>query len=300
MMLILFWVALVLAVLCAAVAGFILYRHWPEIRLLDPDSIKEEKERQKRNEIVQERFKRFQTGKIAPFKFMYQRAIYSSKTIFHGAYIKLVRLNRFYEQAKAPFAKVAPSQRERIKVLLNEARSLARDLKWAEAEKRYLEILLMDNRNAEAYKGIGMIYLKQRVLPQARETFEYLIKMKQADDSVYAGAAEIAEIENNLALAEDMRRRAVESRPRLSNRHAELAKFYLDRGEAAKAWPSAKRATDLEPKSAKYQELALDCLIQLGEHTEAKKRYDKLRLLCEDQQRLQKLKERIEKIRVIV
>ncbi|MFA6447327.1 MAG: hypothetical protein WCW31_03680 [Patescibacteria group bacterium] len=297
---ILLWIFLALAVLCAAAAFVVLYKHWPEIRLLDPDSIKEEKERQKRNELVQERFKRFQTGKTAPIKYLFQRAVYEGKTAFHGAYLKLIRLNKLYEQAKAPFAKVAPSQRERMKTLLDEARSLARDLKWAEAEKRYLEVLLMDNRNPEAYKGIGLIYLKQRILPQAKETFEYLIKMKQADDAVYAGMAEVAELEGNLALAEDMRRQAVELRPRLSNRHAELAKFYMERGDASKAWPSAKRATDLEPKSAKYQELALECLIQLGDHAEAKKRYEKLRLLSEDHQRLQKLKERIEKIRVIV
>lgn len=297
---ILFWIFLFAAALCAAAAVFVLYRHWPEIRLLDPDSIKEEKERQKRNELVQERFKRFQTGKIAPLKYMYQRAVYEGKTAFHRAYLKLVQLNKFYEQAKAPFAKVAPSQRERMKTLLDEARSLARDLKWAEAEKRYLEVLLMDNRNAEAYKGIGLIYLKQRILPQAKETFEYLIKMEQADDSVYAGAAEIAELENDLITAEDMRRKAVELRPRLSNRQAELARFYLERGDAAKAWPAAKRAADLEPKSAKYQELALECLILLGDHAEAKKKYDKLRLLSEDHQRLQKLKERLEKIRGLV
>jgi len=296
---ILFWVLLAAAVVCGGLVAFVLASHWSEIRLIDPDSIKEEKERQKREALVQERFRRLRDGKTAPLKAIYQQAVIATKTSFHRAYINLVRLNRFYEQAKHPFAKVAPSQQERLKLLLDEARSLARDLKWAEAEKRYLEVLLMDNRHVEAYKGIGLIYLRQRMWPQAKETFEYLIKMRQADDIAYAAMAEIAENEGDETQAESFRCKAVELRPRLANRHAELAKFYADRGQFSKAWPSAKRATDLDPKSAKYQELAVECALELGDWLEAKQRYDKLRLLSEDQQRLQHLRERIDKIKPI-
>ncbi len=272
------------------------FKHWKEIRLIDPESIKEEKERLRREELVKERFNRLKSGKVMPVKAFYKRAVFSAKTSFHRVYLRLVRINKIYEQAKKPFAQVAPSQEERIKVLLDEARSLARDLKWADAEKRYLEILLMDNRNADAYKGIGIIYLKQKLLPQARETFEYLIKVKQADDIVYAGLADVAMQEGNKREEEAMRLKAIEIRPRLANRHAELAKFYCLNGYYKEAWPSAKRATDLDPKSAKYQEIALECLIEMGDWTEAKRRYDKLRLLIDDQPKLQKYKEKLDNL----
>ncbi len=300
MLVVLTWVAFVLAALCLGVAVFILAKHAAEIRLLNPDSIREEQERKKRDELVRQRFDRLQTIKTAPLKAIYQRAIFSGKTAFHAGYLKLVHLSRFYEQAKRPFARVAPSAAERIKSLLDEARSLARDLKWADAEKRYLEVLLMDNRNVDAYKGMGYIYLKQKMYPQAKETYEYLVKTKQADDVCYAAMADICENEGDDAAAEAWRLRAVEERPRLANRHAELAKFYADRNQCTKAWPSAKRATDLDPKSAKYQELALECLIENGDWPEAKRRYDKLRLLSEDQQRLLRFRERIEKIKPVV
>jgi tetratricopeptide (TPR) repeat protein len=121
----------------------------------------------------------------------------------------------------------------------------------------------MDNRNADAYKGVGVIHLKQKLYAQAKETFEYLVKSKRADDLVYASLAEIAEAEGEWGTAERMRLKAVELRPRLSNRHAELARFYAERGQHAKAWPHAKTAVELEPKSAKYQELALECAADL-------------------------------------
>ncbi len=294
---ILFWIAVGIATICFAVILFLVYKHWHEIRLLDPDSIKEEKEKQRRDELVKERFKRIQSGKVEPFKTLYRRFVFSSKTAFHRSYLKLINLNRFYEQAKHPFAKVAPSQDERVKLLLDEARSLARDLKWADAEKRYLEILLMDNRNSEAYKGIGLIYLKQKMMPQAKETFEYLLKVKQADDIVYASLADIAGFDKDKRQEEAYRIKAVQARPRLANRQAELAKFYIDNGAYKEAWPSAKRATDLDPKSAKYQELALECLIELGEAVDAKRQYDKLRLILDDQPKLAKYKQRIENIK---
>ncbi len=294
---ILFWIAVGVASVCFTAILFLIYKHWNEIRLIDPDSIKEEKEKQKRDELVKERFKRIQSGKVEPLKILYRRFIFSLKTAFHRSYLNLLNLNRFYEQAKHPFAKVAPSQDERIKLLLDEARSLARDLKWADAEKRYLEILLMDNRNSEAYKGIGLIYLKQKMMPQAKETFEYLLKVKQVDDVVYASLADIANFDKDKRLEEAYRIKAVQIRPRLANRHAELAKFYIDMGAYKEAWPSIKRATDLDPKSIKYQELALECLIELGEAIDAKKKYDKLRLVLDDQPKLAKYKQRIEDLK---
>jgi tetratricopeptide (TPR) repeat protein len=290
------WIAFVIAGICLAGVLYLFFSHWHEVRLIDPDSIKEEKDKHRRDALVKERFNRLKSGKVEPAKTFYKRIVFSGKTSFHRVYLRLVKLNRFYEQAKRPFSQVAPSQDDRIKVLIDEARSLARDLKWAEAEKRYLEILLMDNRNSDAYKGIGLVYLKQKLLPQAKETFDYLKKVKQADDIVYAALADIAFLEGDKRGEEAMRLKAIEVRPRLANRHAELAKFYCTHGYFKEAWPSAKRATDLDPKSARYQEIALECLIELGERIEAKRRYDKLRLITEDQPKMQKLRERIESL----
>jgi len=293
------WIAFGVAGVCLAGVLYLLMRHWQEIRLIDPNSIKEEKEKLRRDELVRERFNRLKSGKVEPMKTLYKRVVFTAKSSFHRGYLRLIKLNRFYEQTKRPFSHVAPSQDERIKLLLDEARSLARDLKWADAEKRYLEILLMDNRNTDAYKGIGLIYLKQKMLPQAKETFDYLLKVKQADDIVYSALADVAAMENDNRTEEGMRLKAIEVRPRLANRHAELAKFYCSHGYYKEAWPAAKRATDLDPKSAKYQEIALECLIEMGDWAEAKRRYDKLRLSVDDKPKMQKYREKIDALKSV-
>jgi tetratricopeptide (TPR) repeat protein len=227
---------------------------------------------------------------------MWQRVSIAGKKSFHNSYLKLIRLDRFYKQAKAPFASIAPSMKDKVRTLLDEARSLGREQKWADAERRYLEVLGMDDRNLDAYKGLAAIYLKQKLYPQARETFEFLIKTKKADASCYAGMAEIYEAENDLPEAEEMRLKALELQPRLAQRYVELAEFYLDHNGPDKAWPHLKKAVELEPKSGKYLELTLDTAIQLGSREEARRLYDKFRLVSEDRPKLQVYKEKIDEL----
>jgi tetratricopeptide (TPR) repeat protein len=291
-----YWITLSIAAIAIGVMAVTLLRHWKEIRLLDPNSIAEERERQKREQLLLQRLERMKSQKLGPMSAVFQKGILNTKKAYHAVYIKLVHLDRFYKQAKAPFAAMAPSTKDRVKLILDEARSLGRDMKWADAERRYLEVLAIDAHNFEAYKGLGGIYLKQKLYPQAKETFEFVQKSRKADDIVYAGLADIAEAEGDMTRAEDMRLKAVEARPRLANRHAELADFYIERNEPRKAWAYANKAIELDPKSAKYLELSLDVAILLGDRDEARRRYDKLRLVSEDRPKLQAIKERIDTI----
>lgn len=288
------FLAFVVAAASFGIASFLVLRHWKELSLLDPHSIKEEQEKQKREQIILRRFERFRVNQIEPMKRAGRGVWRSFLQGYERMESRLKSIESFYRQAKRPFATVAPSTRERILTLLGEARSLMRDLKWAEAERRLLEILSLDPRSADAYKCLGLIYLKQKLYEQARETYQFLLKMKRQDDATYAGLAEIEEAEGNVARAEQMRLKAVESSPRQPYRHAELAGFYLSHGEAAKAWPSAKRASDLEPTSAKYLELSLEAAILLDDLKEARARLDRLRLLSEDRTRYQSWKEKVE------
>jgi len=292
----LYVVALIVAALALLTILVVILRHWKKIRLINPESIKEELDKRKRDQLMLNRLQRIKSDKIGPLMLLSKRLMTYGKTIFHALYIRLIRLERYYKQAKAPFANIAPSQKERLKVLLDDARSQARDLRWAEAEKRFLEVLALDRQNWDAYKGLATIYLKQKLYPQAKETFEFMEKMKKADDVVYAGLAEIAESEEDWIKAEAMRLKALEVRPRLANRHADLAEFYLDRKNAEKAWQYAQSSTELDSKSARYLELSVEAAILLGNRREAQGKYDKLRLVSEDRTRLQSLKDKIEAI----
>ncbi len=288
------FIAFPIAAVSLAVVGSVLWKHWKEIRLLDPLSLKEEQSRKRREDLIQRRFERIRADQMRPFKKMGRELKRMTSNAYQSAYGRLQAFEAMYRNAKSPFASMAPTERERIKTLLGEARALMRDLKWADAERRYLEVLSMDQHQSDAYRGLGQIYLKQKLYPQAKETFEFIQKIKKADDMTYAALAEIAEAEGDLPKAEAMLLKAVESSPRQAHRHAELASFYLSQNQTAKAWPSAKRAADLEPNSAKYLELSLEVSVLLNDLKEARHRYDRLRLLSEDHTKFQSWRDKIE------
>jgi tetratricopeptide (TPR) repeat protein len=289
-------IAYIVAALALGVMAYVVVRHWKEIRMLDPHSIKEQRQKEEREKLITRRFERVSADRVAALQRFGRTIARKTKESYKRTEERLQSFDNLYRKVKSPFAAMAPSQRERIKTLLSESRSLIRDLKWADAERRLLEVLSLDQRQSDAYKLLGTMYLRQKLYPQARETFEFLVKTRKADDATYAGLAEIAEAEGNFQIAEAMLVKAAEASPRQPHRHAELAAFYIKRGTPAKAWPYAKRASELEPGSAKYLEQSLEAAILLGDRKEARARYNRLRLLSEDPARFQVLKDRVEAI----
>lgn len=287
-------VSFIVAAISLAFVLFIVARHWKEIRLLDPDSIHEEKLKREREKVIQRRFERVHADRVATIGRFGRRLGKRATEAYRRTYRKLQSFDTVYKSVAAPLAAMAPSQRERIKTLLTEARALMRDLKWADAERRCVEVLSMDARQIEAYRLLGQIYLKQKLYPQASETFEYLVKTRKADDATYAGLADISEAAGERVRAEAMRLKAVDASPRQAFRHAEAADFFLKAGDAVRAWPFAERASELEPQSAKYLELSLEVAILLGDRNEAEARYRRLRLLSDDPNRFQAWKEKLE------
>lgn len=287
---------LILGLGALAWAIFLVARRWTDIRLLDPLTIKEERHRLKREEIIRKRFERMRSERSQPFK-RWMRSVGRS---FDALYDALSERVQAMESAyggggsRNAFSSLAPTTQERIKTLLSEARSFVRDLKWSEAEKRYIEVLSLDHHNVEAYKGLGTIYLKQKMFSQARETLMYIVKLKKADDQVYASLAEIEEGQGNMHEAELHRLQAVELGGKQACRHAELAGHYFANGDVLKAWPFMKKAVELEPNSAKYAEQSLEMAVQLGEPGEARHRYQRYRLLSDDRTKFQYWREKVE------
>ena len=283
-----------IAAIALVVMGLLVVKHWKEVRLLDPMSIKEEQTKKKREEMLQRRFERMSSDRVEAVKRAGRQIGRSATQSYRRLYRRLQSFENIYRKTSNPLSTMAPSSRERIKTLLSDARSLMRDLKWADAERRLLEVLALDKRDEDAFRQLGQIYLKQKLYPQAKETFEFLQKIGKADDASFAGLAEIAEAEGNLALAELMRKKAIEASPRQPHRYAELAQFYLDQDKPEQAWPNAQKASELEAGSAKYLELSLETAILLGDQEEARARYNRLRLLIDDQARFQMWKEKID------
>lgn len=285
-----------LALGCLGWAGVLLFRRWTDIRLLDPMTIKEEQHRAKREAMIRKRFERMRDERSRPFRRLARATKRRAESLYDEAARRLRVMENQYDNTKTAFSALTPTTNERVKTLVSEARSLMRDLKWADAEKRFLEVLALDPHHVDAYKGLGQIYLKQKLYPQARETFAFILKMNRADDTTYAALADIEEAAGHVHEAELYRLQAVELGGKQAHRHAELAQHYLEAGDLIKAWPPAKRAVELEQNSSKYVELALEIAVKSGDAAEARFYYQKFRLLSDDRARFQYWREKVEEL----
>ena len=274
-----------------SVLAFLFAAHWREIRLLDPATLKEEQERHRREDLIKQRFETWGASQGAVLRRTSQRL---SRRFSSIARALQQRAQAWERVVRAEELGQKDAQPERLAELLSEAKSLARDLKWADAERQYLELLSIDPHHTEAYKGLASMYLKQKQYDQARETLEYLLKMHKEDDAVFAGLADVEEVEGREAKAEQYRKKAWEMNPHQPARALELAQFYLDRGRPLKALPLAQKACELDVKSAKFHELALRAALEARKPAEARGFYDRLRLLSDDQGRFQAWRDKVE------
>ncbi|MFN3301832.1 MAG: tetratricopeptide repeat protein [Patescibacteria group bacterium] len=72
---------------------------------------------------------------------------------------------------------------ERVKKISSEANKFLENKNFEEAEKKFLEIILIDPRNLEAYKSLVKIYLEKKKFSQAKRVSKIILKLnKQAID----------------------------------------------------------------------------------------------------------------------
>lgn len=271
---------------------FILFKHRQEIRLLDPDTIRAEQERKARDRIMRERFERQFKRWTAPIR-------HASKQTIHRLTGSIVNMEHRLRQAAGmedPSPQLAMNiPTGRVPQLIREAQALAKEGKVGRSERAYLEALKLDMRNVEAYRGLGALYLSDRQYKQAKETFDFLVHLKAADSSVYAGLAAIAEADANYQDAEVFHKTALELDPS-ALRHAELGEYYLRREQGALAVEQAKLARVLDSESPRHLELLAQAAIILRDRKEAELAYQTLRIKGCERSVLLRLKEQLDNL----
>ncbi|USN52239.1 MAG: hypothetical protein H6759_04420 [Candidatus Nomurabacteria bacterium] len=163
------WIALAVLILSLLTIGWLLLMHWGDLRLLDPMTIKEERQKKERQELMNRRFERVSSEQAASLSRAFRGLWKSLRDSYRSFYRRLRALDASYKKVKKihllqwhlPKKIASPT-------LISEAKSLARDTKWAEAERRYLDVLQIDPRSIDAYKGIGQIYLKKKALSASK------------------------------------------------------------------------------------------------------------------------------------
>ena len=97
-------VAFVVAALALGAAIYLIARHWKEIRLLDPLSIREEQHRQQRETLIMQRFDRLRAEKFQPAKLLGRKLKRSVSGAYSRVFERLQALENLYQNVKNPLA----------------------------------------------------------------------------------------------------------------------------------------------------------------------------------------------------
>lgn len=285
-------VAIVLIVVCLALIVVIVVRKFPQLTLIDAEALPKERETQKKKEIIHDRVGRLAAERWKTFVAKVSPVLAWLRAAFRRQYAKVLMLDRKY-QAKKPAEKPLSTAdiRDMADRMLDEAAGLVKEGRFDEAEKKYVEIIRLDARNLEAYRGLGDLYLDAKNYAQAKETYAFLVKMSVKQCCVAHKGRAGQEIDGVKEPAQCPASPAVQS---------EIAKNYFSLSAACRALgdlPGARLALESavahEPANPKHLDLLIDTCILEGDKDRALEVFEQLKSVNPENQKLGHLFEKI-------
>ncbi|MCX6784415.1 MAG: tetratricopeptide repeat protein, partial [Candidatus Komeilibacteria bacterium] len=179
-------------------------------------------------------------------------------------------------------------------VKLQEAqKALAAD-RVVEAEKILLQVIAVDPHNVGAYRGLGEVYRRQKNYDQAKEVFEFLLKLNDKDPLAYLGLADLAEAKGDLLTASQEYHRVLTLDTANVPSYLALAKTYQAMGQTNEAQEVIKQGLEVEPRNVVLLDFLIEISIILQDQPEAIKAWEKLQIVNPDNQKLSELREQID------
>lgn len=254
-------IPLVLIIISLAIIIFIIVQKFPDIAAIDTKTIAAERQGEVKKKIVAERLKRGLAKKTSFVSFFIKHSFEWLRKAFNRLYRKAVELERFYQKE----SKKTMSKQERVEhvqELLGEARELSKKDDPEGAEQRYVEIISLDIKNIEAYKGLGGIYFEKKEYQEAKETLEYVLKLGVVDDEI----------------------------------HFNLGQVCRALGEDKEALEHFKEAVKLEPNNPRNLDILIEESIIIGNKSLAEKTLRQFKKANPDNQKLEEFQERIKQL----
>jgi len=246
--------------------GIVLYKKWPQLKIVDPTSDPELQSKQLKRDIMRQRalrvgdkhVKTIQSSVLSPM----QKGLQNAVRRVAG---KLTAVERRYQEKQKHEGGTA-LDKETVKRLIEEGKKLTSEEMWDSAERKFIEVISSDPKNVDAYEELGWLYFSKKDYDLARETFTFLLKLSPKDASVTAALGELEE--------------------RLGNHEGALVRF--------------KKAVKLSPKNPKYLDFLITCAIHVGDRHLADTTLDRLRQVNPDNAKIVDFEEQIAELPTIV
>ena len=156
--------------------GYVLFKRMPQVRLVDPDTGKDHRQRKLREKLMEERLQRSVSGKVQVVKRSLSGPAQFIRDIFRRFAGKLVAIERSYTSKRN--AAVQNVSAEELQAIVVEAERMIREEKYDKAEERLVEVISASPKHASAYELLGRLYIEQKQYDEAKESMKCYVKLK--------------------------------------------------------------------------------------------------------------------------
>ena len=264
-------ISLILIGLCLIVILAIVLKKFPALAILDVNNLPGEKEAKFKDQIIKARVERDLnrlSGGISRVWLVVSKRVNNFLKSAHDN-LKKVKLN-YKTSARIPW----PEKQKKIKDLFSTLEDLFKKESYNEAEEKLVEIISLDSKNLVAFFKLGSLYDLQKKWSEARQTYEYALKLARQFKSDAEIMGEITRQEIYFSLA------------------------WVERevGDLEAALENIREALELEPNSPRYLDLILDLSIIMKDKELAEEYFAKLANVNPENNKLSDWQEKIEKL----
>ena len=182
---------IILILLSLGAVVFILMKKMSQVSMIDIKKIPREVQSDVKKDLIEKKIDRKLVGLGEKFRPLGDLVGGFWDRYFKGFKKRVAALEGKYKHEDKESVKGEPEVLEKdVFSLFKQAELLVSKGKMVEAEKKYLEVISLDDRNIVAYAGLAGIYYKSKELAGAKEAMEYVFKLA---DSGY-GEIEAADL----------------------------------------------------------------------------------------------------------
>jgi len=287
----------VIAVISGSIVLWFVIHAWPKMTLLDVHKLPDVKESSKKDEILRRRVTDLEAKKpkeMGVTKMWFFALWNSIQEKFRVSVDRLERILLSEQRLPAEQERLAPGERAaRARNLLREADTALTGGGYEAAEANYIAVINLDDKNIAAYLGLGAVYLAEKHLAEARETFKFALHLDKRNEVANVRLAEIAEEEGDLETAVDYYEQAVLINDGVPTRYFKLYELLSTLKQPETALAAIREALALDPQNPKYLDNFITASILVGDKKLAEEGYQRLRLVNPENQKLSTFRDRI-------
>lgn len=269
-----------LIVVSLAIIMIIVSRKFTVLANLDLDTIQAEREAKFKEQIISNRFKRTFYMHQAKILRSILPAIGLIRNLFQSGYQKLSEYREEYKKEKT--AKKEIDSTNIVNRLFVEVEDLLKDENLDAAEKKLIEIIGFDSKNAKAFKSLGEIYFEKKNYNEARETFGHVLRLLEKEVENVSSGGDNSEKEANSEI--------------LASIYFDLSLIEKESGNYGESIKNIDDALRIRPNNPRYLDTKIGISIIKKDKILALDAYEKLAEANPENQKLEDLKKQINDI----